>query len=293
MEIYIDECQDEVGWLGFVTKVEEGVFLCTEVNLPHQEVHGATTELTGEGLVKFAEEVGFERIEHARLWGHSHVNGGTDPSSQDEKQMGLFKRNGFDWFFRIICNKRGVLSVHYFNYAHDIVIEDIQWDTYYPVDVSLDDIKEEILAKVKKKTYAMTTTSTAIEKLPSKIYDAKTDTFTEYASYGDYLEATGKTAHESTKKKKTKAEKKAEKAAALAAQQAEEEAHADDWDDIIDILETSMMPMELYEMVNGTVDYSDDWSVRTILHEYSWLTYSVMRDYLCNHYLGGNDYGLQ
>lgn len=80
MFIYTDEVADEVGWLGTVQKVDNGYHII-DVFLFDQQVHGATTEISPEGLAAFAEELlqlpeGVEIWNSMRLWGHSHVNMG-------------------------------------------------------------------------------------------------------------------------------------------------------------------------------------------------------------------------
>lgn len=154
MQVYVEECSDEIGWLGIVEAYDDNVFLCTEVHLLHQDVSGATTEIQPEGLVKYAEEVGMDNMENVRLWGHSHVNGGTSPSLQDDKQMDLFQKNGFPWYFRIIANKRGLVGVTFFNFEKQYVVEDVPWDIHYPAEIDADAIKQEIKTKVTKISYA-------------------------------------------------------------------------------------------------------------------------------------------
>jgi NACalpha-BTF3-like transcription factor len=154
MQCYVEECSDEVGWLGVVRAYENDLYLCSEAHLLYQEVNGATTEINPEGLVKFAEEIGLELMEDVKLWGHSHVNMGTGASSQDDKQMEFFNNSGHDWFFRIICNKKGSISVTFYNYKEGYIVEDVPWDVLYPVKVDVSAIKAEIKEKVTKKQYS-------------------------------------------------------------------------------------------------------------------------------------------
>lgn len=156
MMIYVATCEQEVGWLGLVDVYDNNCYLCTDVHLLHQEVNGGTTEITPEGLVLFAEEVGFDEMAKCHLWGHSHVNMGTSASSQDEDQMSLFKENSMEWFFRIICNKSGKISVSFYDYKAGYVIDDCKWEEYSEVVIDEEAVKAEIKDKVKPKTYAVT-----------------------------------------------------------------------------------------------------------------------------------------
>ena len=131
MFIYTDEVPDEVGWLGTVQKVDNSYHV-TDVFLFDQQVHGATTEITPEGLTEFAEELlqrsdGVEIWNSMRLWGHSHVNMGISPSGQDNKQMEDFSQIGHDFFLRLICNKKGELGIDVYDYKLGIEFHNVPW----------------------------------------------------------------------------------------------------------------------------------------------------------------------
>ena len=58
MQLYVDNCKTEVGWLGTAFKNEESNNIIIEdVFLFEQEVHATTTEITPEGLGKFGEHL--------------------------------------------------------------------------------------------------------------------------------------------------------------------------------------------------------------------------------------------
>jgi hypothetical protein len=129
METYIEEASpNEVGWLGVVDKISETEYRCKDVYMLTQHVHGATTEITSEGLVAFAEEYGDDIVSRCMMWGHSHVNMGVSPSGQDMEQMKLFINNGMPWFFRVIANKKSDIGVTFFNYDNGYYIEDCKWE---------------------------------------------------------------------------------------------------------------------------------------------------------------------
>lgn len=158
IQYYIEECDKEIGWLGTVQDVGYGTFLCDDVYLLHQEVHSATTEITTEGLVAYAEEYGDDVVTNTHLWGHSHVNMSVGPSGQDKEQMELFRENGCKWFFRIIGNKRGEIGVTYFNWQTGFLVTDVQWSVHAESSVSRDAVIQEIGIKVKEKTYGQSCT---------------------------------------------------------------------------------------------------------------------------------------
>ncbi len=184
MEEYIRQSDLEIGWLGCATK-EDGNYYIEDVFLFKQEVHSTTTEITTEGLNEFAmeilqEENGMEKWNNMRVWGHSHVNMSTHPSSQDESQMDLFLENTNEFFIRIIANKKGDYNISIYDYEVGICYEKVPYSIYYDKDVEqtvktisnqinilktrleelvspskemIEGITQEIKDKVKKKTY--------------------------------------------------------------------------------------------------------------------------------------------
>lgn len=182
MFVYVDECNDEVGWLGTVKQINEKYYIIDDVFLFDQEVHGTTTEITPEGLAEFAEELlqredGLEIWNNLKMWGHSHVNMSVTPSGQDDKQMKDFAEIGHDWFIRLICNKKGDMKLDFFHYKLGIAFLDVPWEEVVSeeeeaiqeeifrlqelleqakekrVELYKEPIKEEMKTKVRKKTY--------------------------------------------------------------------------------------------------------------------------------------------
>lgn len=188
MFIYVNECKDEVGWLGTANYNEKERFITIEdVYLFDQEVHATTTEITPEGLSDFAQELlsmgdeGMEIWNNLKMWGHSHVNMSVSPSGQDDRQMETFREGGHDWFIRLIANKKGDMKLDLYDYNSGIVYLDLPWVEIRPDEESeilqqinnlyrkLDEmenervasyevqIKEEMKKKVRKISYAKKT----------------------------------------------------------------------------------------------------------------------------------------
>ncbi len=181
MQAYITLCSDEIGWLGRVEMVSTSMYYCDDVFLLHQEVHGATTEILPEGLVKFAEEYGGD-TSNIRLWGHSHVNMSVSPSGQDNEQMALFKDNSMGWFFRVIGNKAGKIGITMFNYELGVEIDNIPWELDVESGVDYEAIKAEIAEKVTRK---VTTYSTpAYGKYGNGYQVVKNLSYSDWDDYG-------------------------------------------------------------------------------------------------------------
>ena len=132
MQLYVEGCSNEIGWLGTATKNNDNIFFIDDVFLFEQDVHSTTTEITPEGLTAFAEELlqqpnGIEIWNNIKLWGHSHVNMCTHPSVQDDKQMETFSEGGHPWFLRIIANKKGDITIDLYDYEHGIIYSNLPW----------------------------------------------------------------------------------------------------------------------------------------------------------------------
>lgn len=157
MTTYIKECSKEIGWLGTVKEVPSGYFI-EDVFLFKQEVHQTTCEITPEGLSDFVMELynkydsdtAMEISNSIMLWGHSHVNMGVSPSSQDVKQLASFKDCDFPYFLGVIGNKKGEFNFTLNHYQSGVIVKDLDWELYIP---ELDDeaLTKEIKAEIKEK----------------------------------------------------------------------------------------------------------------------------------------------
>ncbi len=133
MQIYVNTCDNEVGWLGIAIKEDKYIYI-EDVLLFEQEVHATTTEITPEGLATFGEKLladypdnGMEIWNNIKVWGHSHVNMSTFASGQDDKQMETFAEGGHDWFIRIIANKKGDMNIDIYDYSLGIIYKGVIW----------------------------------------------------------------------------------------------------------------------------------------------------------------------
>lgn len=135
----VDLAKGEVGWM--CTVIDRGVidqvphYEIDAVYLFEQRVHGATTEISSASIAeisfKILHEDGYDenkRINRMYCWGHSHVNMETNPSSQDELQMNMFRENGMDVAIRLIANKHGNVRIDVFDYKNAIVFTTCTWD---------------------------------------------------------------------------------------------------------------------------------------------------------------------
>jgi hypothetical protein len=155
MWYYVKGCNDEIGWLGTVTRYDDNNWIINDTLLFEQQVAATTCEITPEGLAKVAEEIlqkpdGMEIYNSIRLWGHSHVNMGVSPSGQDNDQMKTFKDTGSPWFIRVIANKSGDMEFTLYDFANSLSFADVPWQILLDYSVTEDEINTEIKAKVSK-----------------------------------------------------------------------------------------------------------------------------------------------
>ena len=150
MRLYVDLCEDEIGWLGYVEKLpDEAGYVITDVFLVDQEVHSTTTELSPDAIVKYYNELNEEDrqvfLEKCRLWGHSHVNMAPTPSGQDDSQGLALSKDVDDFYIRLITNKRGEYNITFYDKKIKAKIMTDEIVLYNPEGAELrKQIKEEI-----------------------------------------------------------------------------------------------------------------------------------------------------
>ncbi|HEY9787018.1 MAG TPA: hypothetical protein V6D17_16620 [Candidatus Obscuribacterales bacterium] len=141
MCLYIEIAPKEVGWLGTVSRMDDGDFLIEEVFLVEQEVTSVETELSVEGreklvldLLQTGTDEDIERTNKLRFWGHSHVRMGTGPSGTDENTMVTFGREGMPFYIRGIFTKlgRGEFTIYLYDKGYRII--DAPWAVYDPAE---------------------------------------------------------------------------------------------------------------------------------------------------------------
>lgn len=147
--------RDEIGWLGSVRILARSQFLIEEIFLVEQRAHSATTEISEDGLAKLAEDLlgnrgdeGLDIVNRIRFWGHSHVNMGLTPSSQDESMLRKLAEDTGDYFIAARTNKRGLMRYDLLR-EDGLLITDIPWQVYAPADSRREHWQSEIKDKVR------------------------------------------------------------------------------------------------------------------------------------------------
>jgi len=127
----VELCKEEVGWVGMVKK-EGNTYLIEEIFLPSQGAHGTECEILANGYIPIEEEMTrrgtFDRMfNDLKFWGHSHVNMGVGPSSEDRKSAIKRCTDAGDYFIRCICNKDGKMHLSFFDNLKGVAYENIDW----------------------------------------------------------------------------------------------------------------------------------------------------------------------
>lgn len=140
MMCYTNSVKTEIGWLGTATR-EGSIFTIHDVFLLNQEVHGATAELTTDGISKLLyDELSVRKdytslLSNMKVWGHSHNTMTVDPSKQDEMQMEIFEDGGYDFMIRLITNHEGEIGVTIYDYVTGIIYNDVDWHVVYDENI--------------------------------------------------------------------------------------------------------------------------------------------------------------
>ena len=156
MSAYVGLMNTEIGWMATVEQDAADVYTITDCYLLEQEVSPVTTEIGAQGIGQLVQELieqdpvsGVEIANKLRCWGHSHVDMGTTPSDQDERQMKRLAEDVDDFMIRLIANKRGDIRIDVFDYERGLVFSDIGWShAEKPENPLLEEIADEIEGKV-------------------------------------------------------------------------------------------------------------------------------------------------
>ncbi len=129
--IVLSTIEMEVGWLGTAKRDGDNITI-DDIFLFEQDVSYGHTEISTDSMANVMQEVlqrpgGEEIFNNIRFWGHSHGNGGTDPSHQDNQTMKTFEKFGADFFLRGIFNRVGGASFSLFDWQNNVAFHNAPW----------------------------------------------------------------------------------------------------------------------------------------------------------------------
>lgn len=168
MDMLVDICNEEVGWLGIVKQENRWEFLIEDIFILKQECNPVTTELDpgdqqdlwmrlhADGILRESEQ----DTRGLYLWGHSHHNMGVSPSSQDEKQVQAFLKGKPPFLIRVIANKRREYRVDLYMLDDGFTAEEVPLFVLEEEDAEL---RAAITAEVKEKVLPFRPQATAVQ----------------------------------------------------------------------------------------------------------------------------------
>jgi len=162
-------CNQEVGWLGTVAE-DNGVYVIDQIFVPKQTVTHTETDIGLDAMGALAEEL-FEKgdsPDRLYYWGHSHVNMGVSPSSQDEDQIREYLE-ACPKFIRSIHNKAGLQKVDFYDRDNRIIYQNLPAKTLFSLEQTFKTNLDELIARnVTAATfnYNMGNTKAGKKKLP-------------------------------------------------------------------------------------------------------------------------------
>ena len=153
IEVLTEQHPQEVSCRGVVDEIEEdGIkkYVIRDIFYPeHEKMEATTCEVGGKGeadhdryLMSNDKESDTYKV---RFWGHSHHHMGVSPSTQDEDQSIEKMLKTETYFIRAIFNKKGEMSVSFFDYDNKIKFDNLEWIIMEKDDtIELDDKIERI-----------------------------------------------------------------------------------------------------------------------------------------------------
>lgn len=112
MSELVTKCSKEVGWHGFVDRIDDYTFIITDIIVYPQTVTGATVTTDELEYALWLNNFKTEEINKIRFQGHSHVNMHVSPSATDTALYNNYLVNlkNDDFYIFFICNKRGEIN---------------------------------------------------------------------------------------------------------------------------------------------------------------------------------------
>jgi hypothetical protein len=112
MHTLVSNCAKEIGWHGFVERIDDMTYKITDIVVYPQTVTGTTVTVDELDYAQWLMTLSTEQVRQMRFQGHSHVNMACNPSPVDtdlyNKYLASLKEDDFYIFF--ICNKHGSLT---------------------------------------------------------------------------------------------------------------------------------------------------------------------------------------
>ena len=171
LAVHHDTSKEVSGFGRTVLDPERDAIVVTDIFIPPQEVAGAHTDISGDQLATWGEQLFAERKELLadwRLWWHSHQKMGVNPSGQDVTTLRMLAQLFNGWAVGMVVNDR--LQSHI--WVDVSVPTNVTYEMKHELDVAAspeweDEVKTMML-NVKPKAYAYQVGQGYFPKAPIK-----------------------------------------------------------------------------------------------------------------------------
>lgn len=163
IQFIVDHESMEIGWFGTVDHdPKSNTYVVTDIFITEQKRHGATCEQSAKGINALTSEIirdqslsseeKRDRLNKFNFWGHSHVNMGVSPSSEDIANAKRFA--GKDFLITGIFNKKGDVRLDFWDFKNNLHYAELPVrKRWHLSDKTVTKIISDINTKVKEITF--------------------------------------------------------------------------------------------------------------------------------------------
>lgn len=109
----------EVGWQGYIRKSGRSTYVIDKILVYPQLVTGVTVKDDHDKYAAWIGQIPIDDLSKIRLYAHSHVNMGVNPSQVDLQQFDTYKQQTDDFYIMLIMNKRNELRIDIYEKEHN------------------------------------------------------------------------------------------------------------------------------------------------------------------------------
>lgn len=205
IDALVNQHDHEIGFYAVVDTRAKNEYFIRDVFYPkHDEANGATCEISPDGETQIMnyliDKEKIDDIAKLRFWGHSHHNMGTGPSGQDESQAMERMNSTQAFFIRAICNKKGEMSISFFDFDNQVRFDNIKWETeevqneksivekLNKIKILLTDDFTQNTSEIFETLVAILITDDEVEKIKAKVASLKKENLPVVRSYNGSIQ---------------------------------------------------------------------------------------------------------
>lgn len=163
IQFIVDHESREIGWFGTVDHdPKSNTYVVTDIFITEQKRDGATCDQSAKGINELTSEIirdrslsseeKRDRLNKFNFWGHSHVNMGVSPSSEDIANAKRFA--GKEFLITGIFNKKGDVRLDFWDFKNNLHYAELPVrKRWHLSDETVTKIISDINTKVKEITF--------------------------------------------------------------------------------------------------------------------------------------------